>query len=71
MIQTKNNHIELAEIMERLPEEKVVEVVDFAKFLLARYWQGANSQIDESSLLLQQKAVARIWDDPEEDVYEL
>ncbi|MBU1615104.1 hypothetical protein KJ693_07305 [bacterium] len=29
------------------------------------------SQIDESSLLLQQKSLGKIWDNPEEDIYEL
>jgi hypothetical protein len=71
MITTNHNHVELAEILQQLPEEKVAELIDFAKFLLTRYVQKSNSQIDESALLLQQKALAKIWNDPEEDVYEL
>jgi hypothetical protein len=71
MIATQYNQTELAEILEQLPEEKIVEVIDFGRYLLARYARQSNTQIDESALLLQQKALTRIWEDPEEDVYEL
>ncbi|MEA2074369.1 MAG: hypothetical protein U9O85_01335 [Euryarchaeota archaeon] len=33
--------------------------------------EDAESQVDESSLLLQQQALKNIWDSEEEDVYEL
>jgi hypothetical protein len=71
MIATQYNQAELAEILERLPEEKIIEVIDFGRYLLARYARQSNSQLDESALLLQQRALTRIWEDPEEDVYEL
>jgi len=30
-----------------------------------------NTQIDEASLFLQQQALAKIWDNPAEDIYDL
>ena len=33
--------------------------------------EEAETQVDESSLLLQQQALKNIWDSEEEDVYEL
>ena len=71
MITTHYNRTELAEILEQLPDEKIAQIIDFGKYLLTRYAKQSNSQIDESALLLQQKALNKIWDDPEEDVYEL
>lgn len=71
MISINHNHAELEEILQQLPEEKITEIIDFARFLLARYVQKSNSQIDEGTLMLQQKALAKIWEDSEEDVYEL
>lgn len=64
---------QLLKILERLPVEKAQEVVDFAEFLKQQYGQPPHphSQIDEADLLNQQKALAKIWDDPEEDLYEL
>ncbi len=61
----------LAFIIECLPEEKLVEIVDFANFLLNQYGRKAVSQINKDSLLLQQKSLSKIWDNPEEDLYEL
>ncbi len=71
MIATQYNQVELAEILEQLPKEKVAEVIDFGRFLLTKYAKPSSSQIDESALLLQQQALSKIWDDAEEDVYEL
>ena len=71
MIETKHYETELSTILNNLPEEKAVEVVDFAKFLLHQYIPTSQSQIDESSLLLQQESLKNIWDNPEEDIYVL
>ncbi len=62
---------QLLTILNNLPADKALEIVNFAKFLKQRYGSRSQSQIDESSLLLQQKAMSEIWDDPEEDLYEL
>ncbi len=61
----------LMNTLEHLPEEKVAELVDFANFLTSSYTKKSTSQVGENSLLLQQKSLGKIWDSPEEDVYEL
>ncbi len=71
MLKLKQYEMELIEVVNKLPEEKVVELLDFAKFLKNQYPRTSKSQIDESSLLLQQKSLRKIWDAPEEDIYEL
>ena len=59
---------ELSSIVEKLPEAKVREVIDFANFLV---YKSSRSAIDESALLIQQESLKKIWDNPEEDIYEL
>lgn len=54
-----------------LPKEKVIELFDFAKFLTDQYLKKTKSAIDENSLFLQQQSLSKIWDNPEEDIYEL
>ncbi len=71
MIATQYNKAELAEILEQLPDEIIAEVIDFGRYLASKYPKKAASQIDKSALLLQQNALSKIWDDPEEDIYEL
>ncbi|KAA3604682.1 MAG: DUF2281 domain-containing protein [Calditrichaeota bacterium] len=61
---------DLNKIVDELPEEKIIELVDFAKFLFANY-STKNSQVDKNGLILQQQALKKIWDNPEEDIYEL
>jgi len=71
MIATQYNKAELVEMLEQLPDEIIAEVIDFGKYLTSQYPQKSGSQIDERALLLQQNALSKIWDDPEENVYEL
>ncbi len=52
-----------------LPPQKIQEVVDFIEFISSRP-HIETSGIDTSSLLLQQDALSKIWED-EEDLYEL
>ena len=68
---SKRYETELIKVLDKLPEEKAIELIDFGKFLLSQYPYTSKSQIDESSLLLQQKSLSKIWDDPEENVYDL
>lgn len=69
---TKRQHkTDLTKMLEILPEEKIVELIDFARFLANQYSKKTESAIDKSSLLLQQNALKHIWDNPEEDIYEL
>ena len=55
--------------IETLPPEKLQEVIDFIVFLQIRS-QLQQSIVDEPFLLLQQNALAKIWEN-EEDLYEL
>lgn len=64
-----NNKEYILKSIETLPPEKLQEVIDFIDFLQIRY-QLQQSMVDESSLLLQQNALAKIWEN-EEDLYEL
>ena len=59
---------ELYCIMEKLPNEKVLELIDFANFLMLK---SSKLAIDEGALLIQQESLKKIWDNPEEDIYEL
>ncbi len=68
---SKRYERELIKVLDKLPDEKAIELIDFGKFLVSQYPGASRSQIDESSLLLQQKSLSKIWDDPEENVYDL
>lgn len=71
MLTRRQYQTDLTKMLEMLPEDKIVELVDFARFLTNQYSKKAESAIDKSSLLLQQNALNHIWDNPEEDIYEL
>lgn len=71
MLKMEKFQTDLTKMLEILPEEKIIELIDFAKFLTNQYAEKTESVIDKSSLLLQQRALSRIWDNPEEDTYEL
>lgn len=71
MLKLKQYENELIKVIDKLPEDKVIEVIDFAKFLKSKHSLISKSQIDESSLLLQQKSLSKIWESPEEDIYDL
>lgn len=70
MLTMRQYKTDLTKMLEKLPEEKIIELVDFARFLANQY-SKTKSAIDKSSLLLQQKALNHIWGDSEEDIYEL
>jgi len=71
MLKLRQYEKELIKVVDKLPEDKVIEVIDFAKFLKSQHSGTSKSQIDESLLLLQQKSLSKIWDSSEEDIYEL
>ncbi len=71
MLKLRQYEKELIKLVDKLPEDKVLEVIDFAKFLRSQHFDTSKSQIDESSLLLQQRSLGKIWDSPEEDIYDL
>ena len=65
-----NKKEEILELLDKLPDSRIEEVLDFVEYLRIKD-QGVNSGIDEPSLRLQQGSLKRIWDSPEEDIYEL
>jgi hypothetical protein len=71
MLGVQEYKLKIDRIIERLPESKVEELLDYATYLSTRYSKQTESWIDASSLILQQEALKKIWDDPEEDIYEL
>jgi hypothetical protein len=71
MLGVQEYKLKIDRIIERLPESKVEELLDYATYLSTRYSKQTQSWIDASSLILQQEALKKIWDDPEEDIYEL
>jgi hypothetical protein len=71
MLGVQEYKLKIDRIIERLPESKVEELLNYATYLSTRYSKQTESWIDASSLILQQEALKKIWDDPEEDIYEL
>jgi len=77
MLPLQEYKLKIDNIIERLPGEKVEELLDYATFLSSRYSRQeeqpgqAKSVVDEESLILQQESLKKIWDHPEEDIYEL
>ena len=55
--------------LQDLSPELLEEVIDFIEFLKIKRMKKGH--IDVSALLLQQESLARIWDNENEDVYEL
>ena len=59
----------ITEKIQDLSPELLEEVIDFIEFLKIKRMK--KSHIDVSSLLLQQESLSRIWDNGNEDLYEL
>lgn len=70
MVLTKQFMNEFLHLVDILPDNKIVELYDFARFLAYEY-PKKDTQIDEASLRVQEMALKNIWEDPEEDIYEL
>ena len=77
MLPVQEYKLKIDNIIEQLPEEKVEELLDYAIFLSSRYSgqmkqpDQIKSAVNEESLILQQESLKKIWDHPEEDIYEL
>jgi hypothetical protein len=63
--------VKIEKIINQLPISKVEELFDYADYLGSRYPKKNKSGVDEESLILQQESLKDIWDNPEEDIYEL
>jgi|AntAceMinimDraft_16_1070373.scaffolds.fasta_scaffold230269_2 hypothetical protein len=58
-------------MINKLPDNKIIELFDYMKFLLQQYPYERKTLTDEDSLLMQQKSLNKIWNNKEEDLYEL
>ena len=70
MIKAQQFKTDMSKILDDLPESKIIELMDFANFLRNQY-APSKTAVDESSLMIQQESLKNIWDNPEEDIYEL
>lgn len=71
MLSTQEYKVKIDSIIDLLPESKVEELLDYAAYLNSMYSDHSKSQVNEESLLLQQESLKNIWDNSEEDIYEL
>lgn len=60
----------LIEKIHTLPPEKVAEVLDFVEFLAQRQEEVNDRQLTHAATQLSQGAFARVWDNPEDAVYD-
>jgi len=60
----------LFERIHTLPPEKVSEVLDFVEFLTQREEKVGEGQLTRAATQLSQGAFARVWDNPEDAVYD-
>jgi hypothetical protein len=60
-------HDQLIEKISRLPPDRVAEVEDFVDFLSQRY---TDRQLVHAAAGASEAAFAKVWDNPEDDVYD-
>jgi hypothetical protein len=71
MLSKKEFKNELMQLLDILPDEKIYIIIDFARYLTQKCKKENESAVDNESLIIQQQALAHIWDNPKEDIYEL
>jgi hypothetical protein len=64
----------IEEKLNLLPPQVKKEALDFIEFLIQKYIKNTSTQIAESNeneywLKLSEKSVEKIWDNPEDEVY--
>ena len=68
---------DLLKVIDVLPEQKISQLIEFASFLMFsnskkhQHKKNISTMIDKQCLLMQQKSLSKIWDNPEEDIYDL
>ena len=60
----------LIEKIHSLPPEKISEVVDFVDFLAERQEEVSDRQLTQVAARLSSGAFAKVWDNPEDAVYD-
>ena len=60
----------LIEKIHSLPPEKISEVVDFVDFLAKRHEEVSDRQLTQVAAQLSSGAFAKVWDNPEDAVYD-
>lgn len=65
---TERNHIrELVDKLEALPPERIAEVEDFIDFLKQR---DTDRQLTRAAAKASEPAFAKVWDNPDDAVYD-
>ena len=65
---TERNHIrELIDKLEALPPERIAEVEDFIDFLKSR---DTDRQLTRAAAKASEPAFAKVWDNPDDAVYD-
>jgi len=64
---TKKNVLTLIKKIEALPAEKINEVEDFVEFLGHK---GSDRLLTKAAAKLSEKSFARVWNNPEDAVYD-
>ena len=62
-------HDQLLQKISRLPAARVAEVEDFVDFLAQRD-RDADRQLARAAAAASEPAFAKVWDNPEDDVYD-
>ena len=77
MLQKQQYKEDLLKVLDVLPEQKISQLIEFASFLMFshpkrhQHKKNISTTIDKQCLLMQQKSLSEIWDNPEEDIYDL
>ncbi|HJT23243.1 MAG TPA: toxin-antitoxin system, antitoxin component, Xre family protein [bacterium] len=66
-MKSKKNVLTLIKKIESLPADKISEVEDFVEFLKSK---GSDRQLTKAASKLSEKSFARVWDNPEDAIYD-
>lgn len=73
MLNMQDYKAKISRIIDRLPQQKVVELMDFAAFLSARYSDSVDHAklMDDDSLLQQTEAMKSTLSNSKEDIFRI
>jgi hypothetical protein len=63
-------HDQLIEKIQRLPPDRLAEVEDFIDFIAQRAARDTDRQLARAAAAASVPAFAKVWDNPEDDVYD-
>ncbi len=73
MLSLQDYKVRIAKIIDRLPDQKVIELMDYAAFLSSRYGdsKGTDKGMDDDTLMMQSDVMKSTLTNPQEDIYKL